>query len=166
MAANGGQRQRRITAPPWARARPHRPGCGPSRRSREWRRWCCRTAPRPIIDIGSGADTAAGMSGCARSAKPANRTRRFGAGGRPTNRTLWIIGVHHTFGLIRTAISEKISIFQSSSLKAAPISPNASCVLFWWRRTSSTRSSTSPSSGFPSSTRSAVEALRKVFGCL
>ena len=33
---------------------------------------------------------------------------------------------HHVFGLIGTALSKKISVFQSSSLKVVPISPNAS----------------------------------------
>ena len=32
---------------------------------------------------------------------------------------------YHVFGLIGTALSKKISSFQSSSLKVAPISPNA-----------------------------------------
>jgi hypothetical protein len=34
-------------------------------------------------------------------------------------------GVHHAFGLIGAALSKKISVFQSSSLKVVPISPNA-----------------------------------------
>ena len=33
---------------------------------------------------------------------------------------------HPCFGLIGTALSKKISVFQSSSLKVTPISPNAS----------------------------------------
>jgi hypothetical protein len=33
---------------------------------------------------------------------------------------------YHAFGLIGTALSKNISVFQSSSLKVAPISPNAS----------------------------------------
>ena len=32
---------------------------------------------------------------------------------------------YHAFGLIGTALSKKISVFQSSSLKVVPISPNA-----------------------------------------
>jgi hypothetical protein len=34
--------------------------------------------------------------------------------------------VHHAFGVIGTAISKKLSVFQSSSLKVAPITPNTS----------------------------------------
>ena len=34
---------------------------------------------------------------------------------------------YHAFGLIGTTFSKKISVFQSSSLKVVPISPNASC---------------------------------------
>ena len=33
---------------------------------------------------------------------------------------------YHAFGLIGTALSKKISVFQSSSLKVVPISPNVS----------------------------------------
>jgi hypothetical protein len=33
---------------------------------------------------------------------------------------------HHMFGVIGAALSKKISIFQSSSLKVVPITPNAS----------------------------------------
>jgi hypothetical protein len=33
---------------------------------------------------------------------------------------------YHAFGLIATALSKNISVFQSSSLKVVPISPNAS----------------------------------------
>jgi hypothetical protein len=33
---------------------------------------------------------------------------------------------YHAFGLIGTALSRKIGVFRSSSLKLVPISPNAS----------------------------------------
>jgi hypothetical protein len=33
---------------------------------------------------------------------------------------------YHAFGLLGTALSKKISVFQSSALKVVPISPNAS----------------------------------------
>jgi hypothetical protein len=36
-------------------------------------------------------------------------------------------GCYHAFGLIGAALSRKIGVFQSSSPKLAPISPNASC---------------------------------------
>ena len=37
---------------------------------------------------------------------------------------------YHAFGLIGTALSKKISVFRSSSLKVVPISPNASYCRF------------------------------------
>jgi hypothetical protein len=39
-------------------------------------------------------------------------------------------GMHHAFGVIGTALSKKISVFQSSSLKVVPISPNAWYVIW------------------------------------
>jgi hypothetical protein len=35
-------------------------------------------------------------------------------------------GEYHAFGLIGTTLSKKIFVFQSSSLKVVPITPNAS----------------------------------------
>jgi hypothetical protein len=35
------------------------------------------------------------------------------------------IPCYHAFGLVGTALSKKISVFQPSSLKVVPISPNA-----------------------------------------
>ena len=40
--------------------------------------------------------------------------------------TITVINRYHAFGLIGTALSEMISVFQSSSLKMVPITPNAS----------------------------------------
>jgi hypothetical protein len=67
------------------------------------------STPHAVRDV--GGDWLVFATGCGREACPGL--------GR-------IVALYHAFGLIGTALSKKTSIFQSSSLKVVPISPNAS----------------------------------------